>query len=154
MRCKVLTVDDSKTVRMIVRKALKVFDCEILEASNGLEGLAITAKEFPDLILLDVTMPVMDGIEMLTKLKADPLLQKIPVVMLTVEGGRNHVAQIATIGVHAFLVKPFKEDALIAHCRRVIDLQPLNDSRAKNESASVVPEFAPIGGQPTELSGM
>ena len=83
MRYRILTVDDSKTVRSIVRKAMKTFDCEVLEASNGVEGLASAGKETPDVIILDVTMPVMDGVEMLTKLKADPRLRAIPVVMLT-----------------------------------------------------------------------
>ena len=77
MRYKVLTVDDSKTVRIIVKKAFKPFDCEIFEAANGVEGLAVAAKENPDLILLDVTMPVMDGVEMLTKLKSDPARQRL-----------------------------------------------------------------------------
>ncbi len=86
MRYKILTVDDSKTVRIIVKKAFKGYDCDILEAGNGVEGLAVAAKETPDLILLDVTMPVMDGVEMLTKLKADPALKGIPVMMLTAEG--------------------------------------------------------------------
>ncbi len=99
MRYKILTVDDSKTVRIIVRKAFKGYDCDILEAGNGVEGLALAAKESPDLILLDVTMPVMDGVEMLTKLKSDPALKAIPVMMLTAEGGRDHVRNIAKIGV-------------------------------------------------------
>src|SRR3954466_7833981 len=110
MRYKVLTVDDSKTVRIIVRKAFKPFDCEILEAANGVEGLAVAAKNPPDLILLDVTMPVMDGIEMLTRLKSDPQLKNIPVMMLTAEGGRDHVLKIAKIGVRDYIVKPFRED--------------------------------------------
>ena len=114
MRYKVLTVDDSKTVRIIVKKAFKAFDCEILEAANGVEGLAVAAKENPDLILLDVTMPVMDGVEMLTKLKADPALKGIPVMMLTAEGGRDNVLKIAKIGVRDYLVKPYGQDALRA----------------------------------------
>ena len=56
MRNKILTVDDSKTVRIIVRKAFKSYDCEILEASNGVEGLAVASKEMPDLILLDIQL--------------------------------------------------------------------------------------------------
>ena len=64
MRKKILTVDDSKTVRIIVRKAFKTYDCEITEAGNGVEGLAVAAREMPDLILLDVTMPVMDGVKL------------------------------------------------------------------------------------------
>ncbi|HEY0967476.1 MAG TPA: response regulator [Opitutaceae bacterium] len=134
MRYKILTVDDSKTVRIIVRKAFKAFDCEILEAGNGVEGLAVAAKESPDLILLDVTMPVMDGVEMLTKLKADPALKAIPVMMLTAEGGRDHVLKIAKIGVRDYLVKPFKEEVLIEKAGRVIDLKPLSDTPSKAKS--------------------
>ena len=134
MRYKVLTVDDSKTVRIIVRKAFKAFDCEILEAANGVEGLAVAAKENPDLILLDVTMPVMDGVETLTKLKADPALKAIPVVMLTAEGGRDNVLKIAKIGVRDYMVKPFKEEVLIEKCSRIIDLKPVSESPAKAKS--------------------
>ncbi|MGH7995925.1 MAG: response regulator [Opitutaceae bacterium] len=134
MRNKVLTVDDSKTVRIIVRKAFKSFDCEILEAANGVEGLALAAKDMPDLILLDVTMPVMDGVEMLTKLKADPQLKGIPVMMLTAEGGREHVLKIAKIGVRDYIVKPFKEDMLVDKAGRIIDLKPLAEGTAKIRS--------------------
>lgn len=134
MRYKILTVDDSKTVRIIVRKAFKGYDCEILEAGNGVEGLALAAKESPDIILLDVTMPVMDGVEMLTKLKSDPALKAIPVMMLTAEGGRDHVLKIAKIGVRDYLVKPFKEDVLIEKVGRVIDLKPLSEAPAKTKS--------------------
>lgn len=134
MRYKVLTVDDSKTVRIIVKKAFKAFDCEILEAGNGVEGLAVAAKEAPDLILLDVTMPVMDGVEMLTKLKSDIALKGIPVIMLTAEGGRDNVLKIAKIGVRDYLVKPFKEEVLLEKCGRVIDLKPINDAPTKAKS--------------------
>src|SRR5476651_2273666 len=128
MRYKILTVDDSKTVRIIVRKAFKPFDCDILEAGNGVEGLAIASKEVPDLILLDVTMPVMDGIEMLTKLKSDSALKQIPVMMLTAEGGREVVMKIAKLGIRDYVVKPFKEDALIDKVGRIIDLKPLSET--------------------------
>jgi two-component system, cell cycle response regulator len=134
MRYKILTVDDSKTVRIIVKKAFKAYDCDILEAGNGVEGLAVASKEMPDLILLDVTMPVMDGVEMLTKLKADAALKGIPVMMLTAEGGRDHVLKIAKIGVRDYLVKPFKEDVLIEKAGRVIDLKPLSDAPTKAKS--------------------
>lgn len=134
MRYKVLTVDDSKTVRIIVKKAFKPFDVEILEAANGVEGLAVAAKESPDLILLDVTMPVMDGVEMLTKLKSDVSLKGIPVIMLTAEGGRDNVLKIAKIGVRDYLVKPFKEEVLIEKASRVIDLKPMTDGPAKAKS--------------------
>lgn len=134
MRYKLLSVDDSKTVRIIIKKAFKNYDCDILEASNGVEGLALAAKEPPDVILLDVTMPVMDGVEMLTKLKADPALKAIPVVMLTAEGGKDNVLKIAKIGVRDYIVKPFKEDVLVQKVGRIIDLKPITDAPAKAKS--------------------
>ncbi len=134
MRYKVLTVDDSKTVRIIVKKAFKGYDCEIIEAANGVEGLAAAAKETPDLILLDITMPVMDGVEMLTKLKSDPALKGIPVIMLTAEGGRDNVLKIAKIGVRDYIVKPFKEEVLVEKAGRIIDLKPLAEGPQKAKS--------------------
>ncbi|MEM7672239.1 MAG: response regulator [Verrucomicrobiota bacterium] len=134
MGLKILTVDDSKAVRMIVKKAFKTYDVEIVEGSNGVEGLAAAAKEKPDLILLDVTMPVMDGVEMLTKLKSDPDLKGIPVVMLTAEAGRENVMKIAKIGIRDYVVKPFKEEALIEKAGRVIDLRPKEEKQSKQKS--------------------
>jgi two-component system cell cycle response regulator len=131
MRHKILTVDDSKTVRIIIKKAFTPFDVEIVEAANGVEGLAVAARETPHLILLDVTMPVMDGVEMLTKLKADPALKGIPVIMLTAEGGRDNVLKTAKIGIRDYVIKPFKEEVLIEKVGRVIDLKPVNDGQAK-----------------------
>jgi two-component system cell cycle response regulator len=79
-------------------------------------------------------MPVMDGVEMLTKLKADPQLKGIPVMMLTAEGGREHVLKIAKIGVRDYIVKPFKEDLLIDKAGRIIDLKPLSDGPGRIRS--------------------
>ena len=124
MKPKILTVDDSKTIRMIVAKAFKPFDCEVFEAANGVEGLAVASREKPDLVILDLTMPVMDGSEMLSKLKSTPDLKGIPVIMLTAEAGRDNVLRIARMGVRDYLVKPFKEDQLIERVARVIDLKP------------------------------
>ncbi len=134
MRYKLLSVDDSKTVRIIIKKAFKLYDVEIFEAANGVEGLALAAKETPDVILLDVTMPVMDGVEMLTKLKGDPSLKGIPVIMLTAEGGKDHVLKIAKIGVRDYIVKPFKEEVLVQKVGRIIDLKPISDAPAKAKS--------------------
>jgi two-component system, cell cycle response regulator len=119
---KILSVDDSRTIRMIVTRAFKSYEVTICEAGNGEEGLAAAAREKPDLILLDVTMPVMDGVTMLGKLKEDPALKEIPVIMLTAESGRENVLHIAKLGVRDYLVKPFKEDQLIEKAGRVLQL--------------------------------
>lgn len=131
MKPKILTVDDSKTIRIIVAKAFKSFDCDIFEAANGVEGLAVAAREKPDIIILDLTMPIMDGAEMLSKLKSNPELKGIPVVMLTAEAGRENVLRIAKLGVRDYLVKPFKEELVVERVSRIIDLKPKGDSLAK-----------------------
>jgi DNA-binding response OmpR family regulator len=125
MAYKILTVDDSKTIRMIVKKAFKPFNCELFEGENGVEGLAIAAKEMPDLIILDITMPVMTGIEMLGKLKAENDLKEIPVIMLTAESGKENVMQIVKMGVKDYIVKPFKGEQLIERAKNILKLRPV-----------------------------
>jgi DNA-binding response OmpR family regulator len=124
MALKVLTVDDSKTIRMIVKKAFKDYDCELFEAENGVEGLAIAAKEKPGLIVLDITMPVMNGIEMLEKMKSEPELKNIPVIMLTAESGKDNVMHIVKMGVKDYMVKPFKGEDLIGRVSKIMQLKP------------------------------
>ena len=123
MTLKVLAVDDSKTIRMIVKKAFKSYDCEVIEAENGKEGLETASKEKPDLIILDITMPVMTGPEMLEELKKDPGLMEIPVIMLTAESGKENVVQILKMGVKDYMVKPFKGEQLIERVTKVVTLE-------------------------------
>lgn len=118
----ILTVDDSRTVRIIIRNAFKRFDCQILEAGTGVEGLA-QARGRPDLVLLDITMPVMDGLTMLAKMRAEPEMKDIPVIMLTAEGQKTMAEQTQALGSRGYLVKPFTADALIEQVAHVLPLQ-------------------------------
>jgi len=127
MTVKILTVDDSKTIRMIVKKAFKPFDVELLEAENGVEGLATADKAKPDLIILDITMPVMTGVEMLGKMKEQDSLKNIPVIMLTAESGKDNVMQIVKMGVKDYMVKPFKGEQLIDRASKFLDIRRLDD---------------------------
>jgi two-component system cell cycle response regulator len=131
MSLKILTVDDSKTIRLIIAKALKPYDCQILEAPNGLVGLATASREKPDIIILDYTMPVMDGFEVLARLRSDPDLKSTPVIMLTAEAGRETVIKIAKLGVRDYLIKPFKEELLIERVGRVVTLKPKSDEETR-----------------------
>ena len=124
MASKILAVDDSKTIRMIVKKAFKTYDCEVIEAENGKEGLETASREKPDLIILDITMPVMTGPEMLEELKKDPALKEIPVIMLTAESGKENVVQILKMGVKDYMVKPFKGEQLIERVTKFVALEP------------------------------
>lgn len=123
MSLKVLTVDDSKTIRMIVKKAFRPYDCELFEGADGAEGLMLATQEKPDLIVLDITMPVMNGIEMLSKLKSEPDLKDIPVIMLTAESGKDNVMQIVKMGVKDYMVKPFKGEQLIERVTKLVKLE-------------------------------
>jgi CheY-like chemotaxis protein len=123
MALKVLIVDDSKTIRMIVKKAFKPYDCELFEAENGQAGLELAASEKPDLIILDITMPVMTGVEMLEKMKADPLLKDLPVIMLTAESGKDNVMAIVKMGVKDYMVKPFKGEQLTDRVKKLFPIE-------------------------------
>lgn len=131
MPIKVLTVDDSRTIRIIVKKAFKPYDAVVIEAENGVEGLAKVQQEKPDLIVLDITMPVMTGIEMLNKLKLDPAAKNIPVIMLTAESGKDNVMQIIQMGVSNYIVKPFKGEQLIERAKTIIQLEPKKEEVIK-----------------------
>src|SRR5947209_20211464 len=108
MSTKILIVDDSLTVRLVLAKAFQPYDCELIEARNGEEGLAAARREKPDLILLDLCMPVMDGIAMLIALRATPALKSIPVIMLTAESDRQSVFHVTSLGISDYILKPFR----------------------------------------------
>lgn len=146
MSYKVLTVDDSRTIRMIVKKAFKSYECELFEAENGSEGLAVASKIHPDLIILDITMPVMTGVEMLGKMKSQEDLKNIPVIMLTAESGKDNVMQIVKMGVKDYVVKPFKGDQLIDRVMNILDLtERFDDDALANEKSAEASYFSTNG---------
>ena len=117
---KLLTIDDSKTIRLILARAFKEYDCALIEAANGEEGLKAAAEHKPDLIILDITMPTMDGIQMLTQLRATG--DQTPVIMLTAEGGASSVEKAQHLGVSDYIAIPFQNDALVAKVQKVLPL--------------------------------
>lgn len=117
---KLLTIDDSKTIRLILQRAFKEYDCTLIEAANGIEGLKAAAEHKPDLIILDITMPQMNGIEMLTQLRQTG--DTTPVIMLTAEGGSDSVQKASHLGISDYIAKPFQNEALIAKASKVLPL--------------------------------
>ncbi len=117
---KVLTVDDSKVVRSMVMRHLQPYGCEIVEATNGQEGVDAAKQHMPDLVLLDVTMPVMDGKQALAAIRADATTKGIPVVMLTAESGRELVMEIVKLGVSGYIVKPFQKEGFEKEVSKVL----------------------------------
>ena len=117
---KLLTIDDSKTIRLILARAFKDYSCMLVEAANGEEGLKAAAEHKPDVIILDITMPHMDGIEMLTRLRGTG--DTTPVIMLTAEGGATSVEKAQHLGVSDYIAKPFQNEAIVEKVQRVIPL--------------------------------
>lgn len=105
-----LIVDDSSVMRKIVERCLRQAGLELAdvqEASNGAEALALLDKHDFDLILSDINMPVMDGLELVRNVKALEKGKSIPIVMITTEGGEKHVVEALSLGAKGYIRKPF-----------------------------------------------
>ncbi len=119
MNVTVLVVDDSATVRQQVATALTQAGFQVVEASDGSQGLNLAKKGGIDCVISDVNMPMMNGIEMVTLIKQDPSLSSIPVVMLTTEGSKELIAKAKQAGASGWIVKPFKAEMLVAAVRKL-----------------------------------
>lgn len=106
-RARVLVVDDEADIVSTVQYRLEFCEFEVITAANGKEGLEKAANEKPDLILLDISMPVMNGHKMLERLKNRPDLKDIPVIMLTAYSDAKDVAKAADLGIVDYITKPF-----------------------------------------------
>jgi two-component system, cell cycle response regulator len=132
MNKKVLTIDDSKTLRMIIGKHLAPFGVHMMQAENGAEGIARAREAAPDVILLDYNMPVMDGYHTLIELKADPDLKGIPVVMLTTETVKETVIKLMKLGLKDYIAKPFTRELLLQKLNPILDLYSGSDTPQDN----------------------
>lgn len=119
---KILSVDDSKMVHMVIKKTLSTYDAEVLTASNGEEGVQSATANQPDLVILDATMPVMDGIEALAKIKSQPETKHIPVIMLSADSSQENMEKAKELGALTFITKPFTADKLIESISPFIEL--------------------------------
>ncbi|MGB1700766.1 MAG: response regulator [Nannocystaceae bacterium] len=105
---KILVVDDAPTVRTMVGKALREDGHDITEAANGVEGLQHAEKYEFDLVVTDVNMPEMNGIELCRALRKRFTYQKVPILMLTTEGRSRLIAEGKEAGASGWIVKPFE----------------------------------------------
>ncbi len=120
---KILSVDDSRTMRMMVKRAFRNFQCELFEAADGAEGLAAAVANKPDLIVLDYNMPVMDGVTMLRNMRENTELKRTPVIMLTAEDSNEIISTVARLGVRDYIIKPFEDENLLSKVNRIINLE-------------------------------
>ena len=114
-RPRILIVDDSSVMRKIVERSLRQAGFEIgdvVEAGNGVEAMAAVREAAFDLILSDINMPAMDGIEFLRQLKTVESAKGTPVVMVTTEGSESRVVEAISIGAKGYIRKPFTPDQI------------------------------------------
>jgi two-component system chemotaxis response regulator CheY len=111
----VLIVDDSNTMREMVKKTMRMAGLdigEIYEASNGIEALAKLADHPVAVIMLDINMPTMNGIQLLTRMKQNERLKDIPIVIASTEGSKERMEQMHEFGAAGYVRKPFQPEQL------------------------------------------
>ncbi len=145
----ILTVDDSRAVRTIVGKQVKELGFDVLEAEDGVQGLEQLAQATVDLVLLDVTMPNMDGPTMLQKMRE--LGNQTPVIMLTSESKRSIVSGAMKMGISDYILKPFKPEELRQKVLSVLQGEPGAD--VVQESPVIAGGASPATPDPTSGAG-
>lgn len=116
MAFNVLIVDDSSSMRAVIKKIIKVsgFDVgEFLEAADGQAALNVLGDSWVDLVLTDINMPKMDGLDLIREMKKDEILRSIPVVVVTTEGSEKRVQESMEIGASGYIKKPFMPKDII-----------------------------------------
>jgi len=121
---RVLIVDDSSVMRKIVERSLRQANLtisQVYEAGNGEEALGVLTREKVDLILCDINMTVMDGLEFVKHLPAVENAKGTPVVMITTEGSETHVVQALSAGASGYIRKPFTPDLVSSQISSVLE---------------------------------
>jgi DNA-binding response OmpR family regulator len=118
---KILVVDDHPSILRLVAKALEVEGHEILTAMDGVEGWEKVQSERPDLVILDVVMPRLDGYRVLNRIKSAAELQHTPVMMLTVKDEPEDVSLATSIGADYYMTKPFNPSDMASLVRRIFE---------------------------------
>jgi len=120
MTKRILVVEDQEDNRQILRDLLASTDYEIMEAENGLEALAAVAKHRPDLILMDIQLPILDGYEATRRIKADPELRSIPIIAVTSYALSGDEAKAREAGCDAYVPKPYSPRQLLAKIKEFL----------------------------------
>lgn len=126
---RILVVDDNETNRDILETRLTASGYEVVQAGDGEEALIAARKHLPDLILLDIMMPKINGIDVCRELKSDSTLPFIPIVLLTAKGETDDVVMGLDAGADEYLTKPVEHAALLARVRAILRLKVLQDKK-------------------------
>src|SRR5215208_3059487 len=124
---KILVVDDNEANRDILDTRLKAHGYNVLQAADGEEALAATREHLPDVILLDIMMPKIDGIEVCRRIKADATLPFTPIILVTAKSDSKDVVAGLEAGADEYLTKPLDQTALVARLKSVLRTKQLYD---------------------------
>lgn len=135
MSLNILVVDDSAVVRSMIVKILKLTGLpmgQVHQASNGQEGLEVLGREWIDLALVDINMPVMNGEEMIEQVRQKPELENLPIIVVSTEGSQTRIDRLLAKGVH-FIHKPFTPEVVRQVVQEVTGIS--NDEETGNYAA-------------------
>lgn len=125
MRNKILLVEDSKVIQQMYKNKLTIEQFNVITADNGMEAIKILSQEKPDIILLDLMMPIMDGYKVLQVIKTDPRLSNIPVLVFSAKGQAEEVEKSLNLGAAGYIVKATtKPNEVIEQIRKVLSQKP------------------------------
>ena len=116
----ILVADDEEDLRELVSYRLTRSGYEVVEAQDGQEALELATQRVPDLMVLDVMMPRLDGYELTSRVRAEDSLRSVPVILLTARSQENDVSRGFDVGADDYLKKPFNPDELVARVRAVL----------------------------------
>lgn len=119
----VMVVDDSITMRKVTGRVLERHNFEVLTAKDGVDAIEKLAERVPDVMLLDIEMPRMDGYELATHMRNDPRLKSVPIIMITSRTGDKHRQRAFEIGVDRYLGKPYQEADLMRNVQEILQVQ-------------------------------
>lgn len=132
----ILVVDDSVTVRKVTSRLLERNGFKAMVAKDGIDAIEILQETTPDLMLLDIEMPRMDGFEVATQVRHNKRLQQIPIIMITSRTGEKHRTRALEAGVNDYMGKPFQENALLEKIQALLDPSGQQPAVDKNKADS------------------
>ncbi|MBA4310695.1 MAG: hypothetical protein C0425_10225 [Chlorobiaceae bacterium] len=119
---KILIIDDDEGIRIYLNNIVKKgFAAETCQAENGLKGLGVMRHEKPDIILLDISMPVMDGLKTLFAIRSDKEFNKTPVIILTANSDKEDIAKLLAMGISDYILKPLVKESVLERIKKVLE---------------------------------
>ena len=134
---KIVIIEDEPDILEVLSYNLKREGFEVLSATNGTEGLALVSKEIPDLILLDLMLPGMDGIEICSTIKNAPPTKNALIIMVTAKGEESDIVLGLGVGADDYITKPFSPKELVARVKAVLRRGVLLDTSEQKEKVEV-----------------